>query len=614
MDTAGASGATPPPARSVAEQELINSLGWLIRMRWLAAGAVLAGTAITAHVIGLPVPERAAYAIGVSIFAYNLLFWFTHGRLDALCPHFPAACQWFARVQIGFDWLAMSALIALSGGIESPAIVFFLFHITIASLLLPHDKGFLYVTLAPILVAGIAVLEARGILHHVSLFNPPRYSNPLYVVGVLVFFTSASYVMAYLAMSISRRLRRREGEISGLYESVRAATSTLELSAVLDRLSEATARVLGCQGAAIRLLDPTGRQLVAAASYGLSESFMAAVLDLERSAIDREALAENKALFIDGVNDPRIVYPEANRQEGIRTILVAPLVGRSAPIGVLRAYGAEGHEFDRDDANFLLAVAAQGAIAIENAQAYEMLARLDRDKSQFVRTVTHELRSPVQVSQNLLALLDQGYVGQLTPEQKDLVTRARRRIEFLQTLVDDLLDLAAGKAGLQPRKEPEEVDLPPVVRDVCARFAAAAHSKGLQLRVEVEAAAVAVVGDAGEIDRMLNNLVGNAIRYTPHGQVAVQLTREGDVARITVSDTGIGIPADALSHLFEEFFRAANAKAIEEHGTGLGLAIVKGLVERYRGTISVDSREGRGTTFVVRLPLVAAGADPVVTT
>ncbi len=614
MDTAGVSRATPPAARSVAEHELINSLGWLIRMRWLAAAAVLAGTAITAHVIGLRVPERDAYVIGIAIGAYNLLFWVAHGRLDALCPHFPAVYQWFARVQIGFDWIAMAVLINLSGGIESPAIIFFLFHITIASLLLPHDKGFLYVTLAPILVAAIAVLEARGILHHVSLFDPPRYGNPPYVVGVLVFFTCASYVMAYLAMSISRRLRRREAEISGLYESVSAATSTLELSAVLDRLSEATARVLGCQGAAIRLLDQTGRQLVAAASYGLSESFMSAVLELERSAIDREALADNKALFIDAVNDPRIVYPEANRQEGIRTILVAPLVGRSAPIGVLRAYGGEGHAFDRDDANFLLAVAAQGAIAIENAQAYEMLARLDRDKSQFVRTVTHELRSPVQVSQNLLVLLEQGYVGPLTAEQNDLVTRARRRIEFLQTLVDDLLDLAAGKAGLQPRKRPGDVDLQMVVRDVCARFAAAAHSKGLQLRVEVHEGALTVLGDAGEIDRMLNNLVGNAIRYTPHGQVAVQLAREGDVARLTVSDTGIGIPADAISHLFDEFFRAANAKAIEEHGTGLGLAIVKGLVERYRGTIVVDSQEGRGTTFVVRLPVVGARADRVVTT
>ena len=609
MNAARAPRVTPAVTGSPTEQELINSLGWLIRMRWCAAAAVLVGTAITAHVVHLPVPERSAYLVGVAIIAYNVLFQLALGRLDLLGPRVPLACQRFARVQITLDWLAMAVLIALTGGIESPAIVFFLFHIAIASLLLPHDREFLQVALAPILVAGIAWLEARGILHHTSLVDPPRYNNPLYVAEVLVVFTCASYVMAYLAMSISRRLRRREAELAGLYESVRATTSTLELSAVLDRLAKATARVLGCRGAAIRLLDSTGRQLVAAASHGVSEEFVSAVLELSRSSIDREALLENKALFIDALADPRIVYPEANRREGIRTVLVAPLVGKTGSIGVLRAYGGEGHQFTRDDANFLLAVAAQGVIAIENAQAYEMLARLDRDKSQFIRTVTHELRSPVQVSQKLLALLEEGYVGQLTPEQGELVTRARRRIEFLQTLVDDLLDLAAGKAGLQPRGERQEVDLQVVVHDVCARFAAAAHSKGLQLRVEAAEGGVAVVGDAGDIDRMLNNLVANAIRYTPQGNVVVRLAREDHLARMTVTDTGIGIPADALPHLFEEFFRAPNAKAVAEHGTGLGLAIVKGLVERYGGTIAVDSEQGRGTTFVVRLPISGATAN-----
>lgn len=594
----------------MAEQELINSLGWLIRMRWLAAGAVLAATAITAHVVRLHVPERSAYIVGLAIFGYNLVFRLALGKLDTLRPDSALACQWFARVQIGFDWLAMAALISLSGGIESPAIIFFLFHITIASLLLPHDKGFLYVALAPILVAAIALLEARGVLQHVSLVaGPPRYRDPVYVAEVLVFFTSASYVMAYLAMSISRRLRRREAEIAGLYESVRTTTSTLDLAGVLDRLSEATARVLGCQGAAIRLLDRSGSQLVAAASYGLSDAFMfmSGVLELSRSSIDREVLAENKVLLVDALNDPRIVHPEANRQEGIRTILVAPLVGKAGAIGVLRAYGGEGHKFNRDDAAFLAAVAAQGAIAIENAQAYAMLASLDREKSQFVRTVTHELRSPVQVSQNLLALLEQGYVGALIPEQAELVTRARRRMEFLQTLVDDLLDLAAGKADVQPRAERRAVPLPALVRDVCGRFQADALSRGLQLRVDAEDDDLVVWGDARELDRILNNLVGNALRYTPKGEVGVHLAREGDVARITVRDTGIGIPADALPRLFEEFFRAPNARAIEERGTGLGLTIVKALVERYHGTIEVQSSEGHGTTFVVRLPLAATG-------
>ncbi len=603
MSPAGPSGTPPPVVRSLAEQELINSLGWLITMRWFAAAAVIAATAITAHMVGVAIPERPAYLVGLAIVGYNLLFKFVAGRLDSVCPTFPRACQWFARVQIAFDWLAMAVLISLSGGIESPAILFFLFHIAIASLLLPHEKGFLYVAFAPILVGAIAWLEASGVLPHVALVNPPRFRDPIFVAEVLVFFTCACYVMAYLAMSISRRLRRREAEIAGLYEAVRTATSTLDLSQVLDRLAEATTRVLACKGAAIRLLDPKGTKLVAAASYGLSDEFLSAALELSRSAIDREVLATNTVLFIDGLHDPRLLYPEANRKEGITTILVAPLVGKAGPIGVVRAYGAEGHEFNEDDAAFLAAVASQSVIAIENAQAYQMLANIDRDKSQFVRTVTHELRSPIQVSHNLLTLLEQGYVGALSSEQADLITRARRRIEFLQTLVDDLLDLAAGKAELQLRVERNPVELAPLVREVSGRFVAPARTRGLVLRVQAEEEPLTVLADARDLDRVVNNLVSNAIRYTPKGAVAVALEREGDAARITVRDSGIGIPADALPHLFEEFFRATNAKLVEERGTGLGLAIVKTLVERYHGTIDVHSTEGQGTTFVVRLPL-----------
>ncbi len=590
--------------RPAGDHELAGALAWLVRIRWLAAAAVATGTAI-ARLAGLQLPQRGSYLIAVAIGGYNLLFWLVHRRLGTSGRRSADADRWFARIQIGADWIALTALISISGGVDSPALVFFLLHITVASLLLPHDRTFPYVTVAVLLIAGVAALEAGGVLHHVSLVPPPRYTSPLYVGVLLTLFACVSYGAAYLAASVARRLRRREGEISALYDSVRAATSTLDLSAVLERLAEATTRVLGCQGAGIRLLDPGGTRLVAAASCGLSESFMSAVLDLNRSAIDRQALVENKALFIDAINDPRIVYPEANRQEGIHTILVAPLVGKAAPIGVLRAYGGEGHHFDRADADFLLAVAAQGANAIENAQAYEKLASLDRDKSQFVRTFTHELRSPVQVSQSLLALLEQGFVGALTGEQADLVGRARRRIEFLQTLVDDLLDLAAGKAGLRPTREPRFVDLALVLQEVGTRFAPAARAKGLQLRLEIDAGTLVVRGDGAQIDRILNNLVANAIRYTPHGQVCLHLAREAGMARVTVSDTGIGIPADAMPHLFEEFFRAPNAKAIEEHGTGLGLAIVKGLVETYQGTISVDSRTGDGATFVVRLPIAA---------
>jgi signal transduction histidine kinase len=448
------SGPATPPGRSVAQETLVNSLGWLIRMRAFGAGAVAVATAVAVRGFGLPVPELDGYAAGLAIFAYNLLFRLALKRERARCLVSPVACEWFARVQMAFDWAAMAVVLHLSGGIESPALLFFLFHIAIASLLLPHDRAFLYVTLAPIVVGVSAALEASGLLRHVGLFGGTRYADPVFIGAVLAFFTCATYVMAYLAMSITRRLRRREREIEQLCASLTA---------------------------------------------------------------------------------------------------------------------------------------------------------LDRQKSEFIRTVTHELRSPVGVVEKMLSVLEDGHLGALAPAQADFVTRARRRLEFLHTLVDDLLDLAASKSGSVRRPELANLPFSALVQEVCGRFAAVVTSKGVELRVEAADDTLLVFANAGDLDILVNNIVGNAVKYTPRGEVRVALTREDDAARLVVSDTGIGVPKEALPLLFKEFFRARNARAVEERGTGLGLAIVKGLVDRYAGSIEVASIEGQGTTFTVRLPLADAG-------
>jgi signal transduction histidine kinase len=592
------------PENTLAEQELVGSLSWLISLRWFAGMGVLLPTWFSANVLNINIATTPLYLLGVAVLAYNAFFWWALRRLNAEQPTPNAVYLRFTRLQIGLDWIAMGLLIHWSGGIESPAIFYYLFYIPIASLLLPHDRAFLYVTLAPALVGGIALLEYYGVLPHVYVFEPSRCKDELYIAGVLFFFTSAAYVMAYISIAISRRLRRREDELAGLYRSVQAATSTLDLTGVLNRLAEATTRALRCKGAAIRLLDKTGNYLEVAGSYGLSEAYLdKAPIAVARSPIDQEALSGKTVLVPDTHAEARLRYPGKVAAEGIRTILSTPLTDRRGRIGVLRAYGGTTHRFNADDAAFLSAIAAEGAVAIENARAYQLLEKLDQEKSQFVRMVTHELRSPVQVISSLVNVLRRGYVGELNEKQVDLVDRAYRRLQFLQTLIDDLLDLAAGKADVLATAERGLVPLTDVIRDVHARYESPAQEKGLALLCECPAEGFRVWGDKSELDRIMNNLVSNAVKYTQKGQVRVQVERADGQVRIVVADTGIGIPADALPHLFEEFYRANNAKEVKETGTGLGLAIVKDLVERYDGEIEVESVEGQGTTFIVLLPL-----------
>lgn len=611
MPAAAAGDAAAFQPETVADQELASSLAWLIRLRWMAGAGLVLATAIAAHA-GLSLREGPLCLVGLGILAYNAAFrlvpaWLPGRPLETLVTR-----QWFARVQIGADWLATAVLIHYTGGIDSPAIIFYLFHITIASLLLPHDRAFLYVALAPVLVGAVALAEFAGWLPHVAFVGPAStgYADTEHVVAVLCLFTGSAYAMAVCAMSISRRLRRREHEIAGLYESVRLTTSTLELPLVLERLTEAVVKALRCQAASIRLLGRTGR-LDTVATYGLSDAYQGkAPMDLGKALVDREVLSGKVVLVSDVETDPRVYHPQAVRDEGIRSMLCAPLLGKRGAIGVLRAYGAEGHHFTPDDGTFLRAIGAHGAVAIENADAYAMLKALDGEKSRFVRIVTHELRSPLQVTQNLLAVLRGGYTGTLNERQVDLVERARHRTAFLERLVDDLLDLAAARTEVRAKKPGQGlVSLPDAFTRVCSRFEPACRAKGLALHVLYGDEALFTWSDHESIDRLADNLVGNAVKYTPAGSVSVALSRDGDQARITVKDTGIGIPEEDQPRLFEEFFRARNAREAEEHGTGLGLAIVRDLVARLGGRITIESHENEGTLITLLLPLARVGAE-----
>jgi signal transduction histidine kinase len=384
---------------------------------------------------------------------------------------------------------------------------------------------------------------------------------------------------------------------------MRDVTSTLELTAVLARICEAAAVVLGCRAAAIRLIDSLRSQVEFAASYGLSESYQNEVPDeYARSVLDQDTLRERVVHVQDVSSDPRVWHPELVRDEGIASMLSVAIIGRTGPIGVLRAYGAPGHRFSDGDVAYLQAVAAHGAVAIENAKAYKLLADLDKDKSRFLRMTTHELRSPVRVTESLLTTLTGGYVGPLAPEQEDVLRRAQRRLATLHTLIDDLLDLAAGKADMVSIQR-REIDLRTAVTETVERFRPVAGEKRIGLVVTCPSEPVSVWWDPADLERVLTNLISNAVKYTKNGGVTVSVGTDQVTATLSVADSGIGIPTDALPHLFMEFFRAGNAKVVEESGTGLGLSIVKLLVERYGGSISVASEEGKGTTFTIEIPL-----------
>lgn len=589
-------------------QEVAASSRWLVAMRWLAGGGVVVATWVTHRALLPAFDPNPMYLVGALILATNVVFWGWQERLRRAGAERVWEYRRLTHLQLGLDWLAMIVLIHLTGGVESPLVFLFVFHIVVASLVFERWIACAYTASAVGLTAALAVAETLGVVghRHVKGFLPGEaYADPSYEVVILAALALVSVGTWAVSSSVATRVRRREDQLATLYGVVRAINSTLELPQVLARLVRATVEAMGVQGASIGLLDTTGAQVEMAASHGLSEAYLnkGPVL-VSQSPAHQQALIGGVPAIIQNERDrARLQYPAAAEAENIRSMLFVPLRGKGQALGVVRAYSSREEAFGPDDVRFLEAIAAQGAIAIENAMSYQAMCRMDEQKSKFTRTVTHELRAPVTGAQTLVSLIIDGYAGPLEAKQAGFLLRLRRRLETLQMLIDDLLSLAAGRTGLTA-EEVTEVGVGEVVAKVVAQVEPQAEGKRQTLELERETEPLAVEATVQGLGRVFSNLIGNAVKYTPDGgRVTVSVRRADHQAVVRVADSGIGIPAQSLPRLFTEFFRAPNAMTVET-GTGLGLVIVKELVERFRGRVVVESQEGVGSTFTVFLPLV----------
>lgn len=601
------------------EEELIERVSWLIRLRCFAALGVVMTTWVIGFLVGILIRQGELFLVGSAIAAYNLIFYL---RLRTLRKDPSAGIEQFSRfasIQFSIDWLALTLLVHYSGGIESPVIFYFIFHAIIASILLSPKACYFHATVGVLLVGTMALLEFYGIIPHVSIpgFLAPHYNQPFFVMGTLFFFGSAIYVSIYLATSITRQLWGRTRQLAqlkqrlenaynktqSLYDIAKAVTSTLNFTEVLNTIAQLATKAMKAKACSIRLLDEERHLLRVGAAYGLSKEYLAkGPVDLEKSLVDRGALRGKAVAVFDVTKDPGFQYPEEAAKEGIRSVLCVPLSVREKPIGVLRLYTGEIHRFTDEEIDFLNTLASQAAVAIENARTYQRLEDLEQAKSDFVFTVAHELKAPVAAIQSILRVLLEGYAGEIFQKQKGLIARAERRLIALQSLIRDLLALGALKGEL-PEAKKADVILNGIVNRIVDTVQSEVEEKKIDLRVEVPEALLTIKANEDDLERLLGNLLENAVKYTPpRGRVSLALSSQDHGVRIVVSDTGIGIPPESLPRIFEEFYRAKNAKEMGQEGTGLGLSLVKHIVDRYHGTINVESKVQDGSTFTVTLP------------
>ena len=248
-----------------------------------------------------------------------------------------------------------------------------------------------------------------------------------------------------------------------------------------------------------------------------------------------------------------------------------------------------------------------GRLAGSYQSMTRQLAELDKLKAEFISIASHELKTPINVILGYLELLQEGIYGPLSPKQTEVAATMEKQAQTLTRLARQLLDVSRFEAG-GGRVEPRKVDLARFLQHLEAAFQGLAAQRGIAFSVQHSPTLPAeVTWDEDRMNEVLGNLLSNAFKFTPReGQVTLALDGDESEVRITISDTGAGIPADQLQHIFEKFYQADNQASAALKGTGLGLAIAEQIVEAHQGTITVDSKEGSGTTFHLTLPAHAA--------
>ena len=324
-----------------------------------------------------------------------------------------------------------------------------------------------------------------------------------------------------------------------------------------------------------------------------------------------EKPARGEAELIDLGGGPGNLPTGAWHEPPMQALVVPLLQQGGSPLGFLLAALNRHRLLDDGYRGFVELVAAHIAAGVSSARSYqaqqqraEELAELDRAKTAFFSNVSHEFRTPLT--------LILGPVDELRSRTTAFDEHAREELELihrnglrLAKLVNTLLDFSRIQAGrMQAQFEP--IDLPSFTAELASIFRSAIERAGLTFTVDCPPLDQPVHLDREMWEKVVLNLLSNALKFTFEGSITVRVGREDAEATITVTDTGIGVPAAQIPRLFERFHRIESARARSTEGSGIGLALVKELVGLHRGTITADSEEGTGTTFTIRLPFGAA--------
>ena len=415
----------------------------------------------------------------------------------------------------------------------------------------------------------------------------------------------------------TRELAQSVEELRALGEVSQAVNSSLDLETVLDTIVAKAVQLSGTDAGTIYVFDEASGEFQLRSTYGMSQQLIAALKSHHTGLSEglAQATAQRAPTQVADLRNrpspPQRATPiqQIVLEAGFRARMIVPLLGANRVVGALVVRRKAPGEFPARTVDLLQTFAAQSVLAIQNARLFReveikghQLEVASRHKSQFLANMSHELRTPLNAILGYAELILDNIYGDMPQRMRGVLERVQTNGKHLLGLINDVLDLSKIEAG-QLTLSLEDYSIGDVVQNVVTVIEPLASEKSLALKVELPNDLPTAHGDQRRLTQVLLNLVGNAIKFTDSGEVAIKVATGNGAYTLAVCDTGPGIDPADQSKIFEEFQQADSSATKTKSGTGLGLSISRRIVAMHGGRIWVKSTPGRGSTFFVKVPV-----------
>lgn len=380
-----------------------------------------------------------------------------------------------------------------------------------------------------------------------------------------------------------------------LIEISRDLASTLDLDTLLARIVNIAVDLSCAEAASILLYDQVSNQLYFQTASNLEDHPMMRGMTVPcQGSLAGWMVTHREPVLINKVTDDTRHYTQVDEtiQFSTDSMLGVPMINKDTVIGVLEVINKKKGEFTEEDLDVISVLAAQAAVAIQNTRLFQ--------QSDLIADLVHELRTPLSSICTVAYLLQR---SDLPEEQRaELAKTVNEESQRLNDMATSFLDLARLESGRSPFHL-SIFEVKPLLEECMILYRQKASESEINIKLELGGSLTGVEADREKIKQVVMNLLNNAVTYNrPGGTITLRGRSTHKQMIIEVGDTGVGIPPDALPHLFEKFFRVNGAEQAVP-GRGLGLAICKRIIENHRGRIEVRSQMEKGTTFLVYLPL-----------